>query len=173
MGLAAAFIPLPRKGTETCQNYPALIPDHCFHPTSPQGDGNYLVRGVRGGYPQALSSHFPARGRKRPIWRSPASLFLLTFIPLPRKGTETFVYRLLDDVLAWHFHPTSPQGDGNSFQGRGAPVPSSGIGSFHPTSPQGDGNTLASGFAAKDCDVPRFHPTSPQGDGNWIPPQRH
>jgi hypothetical protein len=61
----------------------------CFHPTSPQGDGNGVAAQFVGISPERiLSSHFPARGRKLAdqqglggVWRA--------FIPLPRKGTET------------------------------------------------------------------------------------
>jgi hypothetical protein len=85
----SAFIPLPRKGTETpiprlSQRRFMKLP---FHPTSPQGDGNPL-KAIREALELNLSSHFPARGRK--LKDSLGNVYVHgTFIPLPRKGTET------------------------------------------------------------------------------------
>ena len=89
MRLTKAFMPLPRKGTETLERHriPLII----------------LRR---------LSCHYPARGRKQDEFgdRTPAHLnfhaitpqgdgnssiaasgtqILISFMPLPRKGTET------------------------------------------------------------------------------------
>jgi len=87
--------PIPRKGTETGSN---------------RIRSAALVRKV-------FQNLFPARGRKRTVMcPSSASQNMRFSEPIPRKGTETPTFHLLECKVKQSFFRTySPQGDGNLY----------------------------------------------------------
>ena len=108
---------LPRKGTETCDTAYSLWGELVPFPTifTPQGDGNLLRWFGRNILMIIPDNIYPARGRKQ------MDLVVREYISeihsrqyLPRKGTETFVVKVKQNIVVTVF-PTifTPQGDGN------------------------------------------------------------
>ena len=136
---------------------------------SPQGDGNKGKQLTQGRLTPRFTYLFPARGRKQTLSVTAKLDQLMFHLPIPRKGTETLIFRnLLEAHFLFHL-PIPRKGTETQCNGN-VTFPIFLVSLTY--SPQGDGNFRKQTQAWL---LPRVSLTySPQGDGNtYVQPSNH